>query len=77
MSRTSNKTLAFVLILTLLVSLFGTFPVGAQEPAAATVATITILHNNDFHGNLELSGSNPGMARLAYVVNGVRCRSGR
>ena len=76
MSRTSNKTLAFVLVLTLLVSLFGAFPVGAQEPAAATVAKITILHTNDFHGNLEPAGSNPGMARTAYVVNGVRAEVG-
>jgi 2',3'-cyclic-nucleotide 2'-phosphodiesterase (5'-nucleotidase family) len=25
--------------------------------------SFTILHTNDFHGNLELSGSNPGAAR--------------
>ena len=47
----------------------------AQAPAADTV-TVTMLHNNDFHGNLEPSGSNPGMARVAKVVNDVRTAVG-
>src|SRR5512141_2215880 len=38
--------------------------------------TFTILHTNDFHGQLEPSGSNPGMARVAAVVNGVRTAVG-
>ncbi len=31
----------------------------------ASPIAFTILHTNDFHGNLELSGSNPGAARVA------------
>jgi 2',3'-cyclic-nucleotide 2'-phosphodiesterase (5'-nucleotidase family) len=38
--------------------------------------SFTILHTNDFHGQLELSGSNPGAARLAEVVNGIRVAKG-
>ncbi|OIO90390.1 MAG: hypothetical protein AUK03_13055, partial [Anaerolineae bacterium CG2_30_64_16] len=34
--------------------------------------TVTLLHINDFHGNLEPAGSNPGMARVAAVVNDVK-----
>lgn len=40
------------------------------------VRTFTILHTNDFHGQLEPSGSNPGMARLAYVLNQERATVG-
>ncbi len=46
----------------------------ATDPSA--VVTITVLHTNDFHGNLELAGSNPGMARVAKVVNDVRAAVG-
>lgn len=46
----------------------------AIEPSA--VVTVTVLHTNDFHGNLELAGSNPGMARVAKVVNDVRAAVG-
>ena len=35
-------------------------------------AAVTIMHTNDFHGNLEPAGSNPGMARLSYKINQVR-----
>ncbi|GEM_PF-1277893 len=37
---------------------------------------VTILHTNDFHGNLEASGSNPGIARVAQVVKDVRADVG-
>ncbi len=47
----------------------------AQAPAADTV-TVTVLHYNDFHGNLELAGSNPGIARMAKVINDVRASVG-
>lgn len=33
---------------------------------------LTILHTNDFHGNLEPAGSNPGMARMAAVIKTAR-----
>ncbi len=78
MSRISNKTFGFVVVLTLVASLLGVVPVAAQPSAAAPsdVATVTILHINDFHGNLEPAGSNPGMARVAAVVNGVKAAVG-
>ncbi|HUV90581.1 MAG TPA: metallophosphoesterase, partial [Anaerolineae bacterium] len=53
-------------------------PAVAHVPALAPsqVVTITVLHTNDFHGNLELAGSNPGMARVADVINDVRASVG-
>lgn len=44
--------------------------------APASPVTFTILHTNDFHGQLEASGSNPGIARVATVVNGIRTTVG-
>ena len=47
--------------------------------APASPVTFTILHTNDFHGQLEAyagSSSNPGMARTAAVINGVRTSVG-
>jgi 5'-nucleotidase/UDP-sugar diphosphatase len=47
----------------------------AQVPAAplapSAVVTITVLHTNDFHGNLEPAGSTPGIARVGYVISDV------
>lgn len=53
-------------------------PVESPAPVlqSSDVVTITILHTNDFHGQLEPSGSNPGMARVAYVINQVRATVG-
>lgn len=50
----------------------------AVPPGAMAVGPVsfTILHTNDFHGQLEASGSNPGLARVAGVVNGVRTAKG-
>ena len=54
-----------------------------QEAAGTTAdVTFTILHTNDFHGQLEASNSdptkasNPGMARVANVVNTIRTAKG-
>lgn len=52
---------------------------GANSDVFATPSvpvTFTILHTNDFHGQLEPSGSNPGAASLAYAVNAVRTSVG-
>ena len=53
-------------------------PAAAQSSSARTGASIafTILHTNDFHGQLQGSGSNPGLARVATVVNSVRAAKG-
>jgi 2',3'-cyclic-nucleotide 2'-phosphodiesterase (5'-nucleotidase family) len=48
--------------------------------APASPVTFTILHTNDFHGNLEWksggSTSNPGSARVSAYVNSVRTAVG-
>ncbi len=45
-----------------------------SPPAVAT--TFTLLHTNDVHGQLQPSGSNPGMARVANQVDGIRTAVG-
>ena len=76
MSRTTKKFLALSLILVLLVSGLA-IPAAAAPAAAPSVpVTFTILHTNDFHGQLEPSGSNPGSARVAQVVNDIRAAVG-
>jgi 2',3'-cyclic-nucleotide 2'-phosphodiesterase (5'-nucleotidase family) len=44
--------------------------------APNAVVTITILHTNDFHGYLDPTTSDPGMARTARVINDVRAAVG-
>jgi 2',3'-cyclic-nucleotide 2'-phosphodiesterase / 3'-nucleotidase / 5'-nucleotidase len=67
------KILALVVILSMAIPI----QVFAQPLAAPAVpVTFTILHTNDFHGQLEASGSNPGAARVATVINGVRTAVG-
>ncbi len=44
--------------------------------AGAAPIKFTILHTNDFHGNLQLSGSNPGAARVAQKIINVRTEVG-
>jgi 2',3'-cyclic-nucleotide 2'-phosphodiesterase (5'-nucleotidase family) len=51
-----------------LITLFSTSALSAPP----VPVSFTILHTNDFHGQLEPSGSNPGSARVATVVNDVR-----
>ena len=65
----------------------GTFAMSGAALASPSVApispvTFTILHTNDFHGQLEevqvspATSSNPGMARVATIVNNVRTEVG-
>ena len=68
-----RSRLIVLLAIVALVLPLGAAPVSA---APASPVTFTILHTNDFHGNLELSGSNPGAARVAKTVNGVRTAVG-
>jgi 2',3'-cyclic-nucleotide 2'-phosphodiesterase (5'-nucleotidase family) len=76
--NTSRRVLTVVISLAILFSLFASAVQAA--PAAAPVAPVafTILHTNDFHGQLDssLSASNPGSARIATIVNGVRTSLG-
>ncbi len=48
----------------------------APLPVQAAPIGFTILHTNDFHGNLQLSGSNPGSARVAQKIADVRAAVG-
>ncbi len=50
---------AFIMVFALI------FPIG--KASAATI-NFTVLHTNDFHGQLEKSGSNPGLPSVEYQV---------
>ena len=64
------------------VALLGSLIPAAARAAPSVPVTFTILHTNDFHGQLEevlaspSTSSNPGMARVATIVNGVRSAVG-
>ncbi|HMN58933.1 MAG TPA: 5'-nucleotidase C-terminal domain-containing protein [Anaerolinea sp.] len=63
----------FVLILILAIAL----PVQAASIRQVDdIVSFSVLHTNDFHGNLELAGSNPGAARVAAVINTIRTAKG-
>ncbi len=53
----------------------GAAPVPVAAAPAAPV-TFAILHTNDFHGQLEASGSNPGLARVETKVEEVETALG-
>lgn len=67
-------TLLIILSIALPMSMI--MPGGNVNAAPPVPVTFTILHNNDFHGQLEPSGSNPGLARVANTVNTVRTAVG-
>ncbi len=69
MSNKIHKLMALITVLSMALPL-SVFAL----PSSPT--TITILHTNDFHGQLEASGSNPGIARVAAAVNTVRAAVG-
>ncbi len=68
--RTWMRSLA-LLPAALLACSHGPAPAGLLAPRAAPLS-FTILHTNDFHGQLEPSGSNPGAARLAAEASAIR-----
>jgi 2',3'-cyclic-nucleotide 2'-phosphodiesterase (5'-nucleotidase family) len=76
------RTMTFFVVVTMLFSLFSSAAMAAPSAAPSAPVTFTILHTNDFHGQLEASNadptkaSNPGMARLAAVINSVRSIKG-
>jgi 2',3'-cyclic-nucleotide 2'-phosphodiesterase (5'-nucleotidase family) len=67
---TSQIRRGFTSLITLvfLITLFST----AALSAPPVPVTFTILHTNDFHGQLEASGSNPGAARTAFIINNAK-----
>ncbi len=72
MAKKTYKLFALVIILSLMVP----FSAFGAAPLAPTAVTFTILHTNDFHGQLDPATGNPGLARVASVVNGVRTALG-
>ena len=66
------RAATILLLLAILFSQFATNASAAPQNAPANPVTFTILHTNDFHGQLEPSGSNPGMARVANYVTTIR-----
>ena len=69
---------AITLIAVLCIALPASIALQSSQVSAAPPVPVTfsILHHNDFHGQLEPSGSNPGLARLANTVNNVRTSVG-
>lgn len=69
----------FVALTTVLSILFSPALATSTKAAPAIPVTFTILHTNDFHGQLEWkvgSSSNPGIARTAQVINDVKAAVG-
>lgn len=70
----------FVAFITVFSILFTPGAITTSKAAPAVPVTFTILHTNDFHGNLEWksggSSSNPGSARVAAVVDSIRTAVG-
>lgn len=70
-----RRRLTALAALTLVVGLAGPLTMTAPASAAAPIS-FTIMHTNDFHGNLEAAGSNPGAARVAQKIQDVRTAVG-
>lgn len=70
-----NKIFTLFLAFSILFTLFAT-PAGSALAAPGVPVSFTILHTNDFHGQLVASGSNPGSAKMATFINNVRTAKG-
>ena len=78
MTHTFRKILFLILVVA--IALPGSSFALASTDSPAAPISFTVLHTNDFHGQLEWksggSSSNPGSARVAKVVNDVRAAVG-
>ncbi len=81
----ARKTPRSLIVIVMFIFVFSIFPLAATASSLKSVTipvTFTILHTNDFHGQLEevyaspATSSNPGMARVATIVNNVRTAVG-
>lgn len=72
----STSTRRTTLVLAALAGLAVPVIATAGPVAAADPINFTVMHTNDFHGNLEPSGSNPGAARVAQRIVDVRAAVG-
>src|SRR5512146_13610 len=70
-----HRSATIFVVVVMLLSLF----TSATGAAPAAEVKFTILHTNDFHGQLDssLSSSNPGSARVATILNQVRDAVGK
>ncbi len=73
--KTFHRLFSLFIILCLAIPLVSVGTASASPNHLTAPVSFTILHTNDFHGQLEPNGSNPGMARVAYFVNTVRSTS--
>jgi 2',3'-cyclic-nucleotide 2'-phosphodiesterase (5'-nucleotidase family) len=77
-----RRATTLIVVLVTVLSLFTTAVSAKPQQAPATDVTFTILHTNDFHGQLEAANtdpnkiSTPGMARTAKVINDIRTAKG-
>jgi 2',3'-cyclic-nucleotide 2'-phosphodiesterase (5'-nucleotidase family) len=73
-----RRATMLVVVLVTLLSLFTTAVSAKPQQVPASPVTFTILHTNDFHGQLDssLSSSNPGSARIQTILNQVRTQVG-
>jgi 5'-nucleotidase / UDP-sugar diphosphatase len=70
--RFSLKILLSLATIVALVTTFNAFTLENRvEASLSNPVTFTILHTNDFHGQLVPEGTNPGAARIAKVVNEI------
>jgi 2',3'-cyclic-nucleotide 2'-phosphodiesterase (5'-nucleotidase family) len=79
----SQKVLTILVTLIMIFSmLFTPGAIPSAQAAPSVPVTFTILHTNDFHGQLEPANvdpnkiSTPGMARTAKVINDIRAAKG-
>ena len=76
------RALTLAVVLVLLFSQISLKVTAAPSQLPANPVTFTILHTNDFHGQLEAASidpnkiSTPGMARTAKVINDIRTAKG-
>jgi 2',3'-cyclic-nucleotide 2'-phosphodiesterase (5'-nucleotidase family) len=63
-----RRVLTMFLTLAVMFSMFASAVMAVPSVTAAGLISFTILHTNDFHGQLEKSGSNPGLPSVAYQV---------
>jgi 2',3'-cyclic-nucleotide 2'-phosphodiesterase/3'-nucleotidase len=80
--KTTSRVVSILVTFALMFSLFPLTAAAAPSMAPSVPVTFTILHTNDFHGQLEAANSDPnkistpGIARTAKVINDIRTAKG-
>src|SRR5512137_2387175 len=78
----TNKFQRATAIALMLVLVFSSVVMAAPTKTLSAPVSFTILHTNDFHGQLQAADpdpnkiSTPGMARTARVINAIRAAKG-